>query len=106
MALPELDSAISQRIRAIVGKIRERVGAVCYPSVCVVKDDSTSGNPGLRSAAVQALIHDRGDELRVSYRQFLVKVYGKVGLGLCCGRETDFFSLWEVNGDRQKLDRS
>ncbi|KAJ7837453.1 hypothetical protein B0H13DRAFT_1912450 [Mycena leptocephala] len=106
VALPELDSAISQRIRAIVGKIRERVGAVCYPSVCVVKDDSTSGNPGLRSAAVQALIHDRGDELRVSYRQFLVKVYGKVGFGLCCGRETDFFSLWEVNGDGQKLDRS
>ncbi|KAJ7131169.1 Sec23/Sec24 trunk domain-containing protein [Mycena epipterygia] len=74
VALPEVDTAISQRIRSIIGKIRERRGVGCYPSVCVVKDDSTSG---FRSAAVQTLIHDHVDELRVSYRQFLVKVYGK-----------------------------
>ncbi|KAJ7608543.1 hypothetical protein B0H17DRAFT_967395, partial [Mycena rosella] len=79
IALPDVDTAISQRIRAIIGKIRERTGTPHYPSVYVVKDDSTSGDPGLRSAVVQMLIHDRGDELRVSYRQFLVKIHGKVG---------------------------
>ncbi|KAJ7486667.1 protein transporter SEC24 [Mycena latifolia] len=77
ITLPEVDTAISQRIRAIIGKIRERRGALYYPSVYVVKDDSTSGNTGLRSAVAQLFIHDRTDELRVSYRQFLVKIYGK-----------------------------
>ncbi|KAJ7912390.1 protein transport protein SEC24, partial [Mycena leptocephala] len=62
--LPEVDTAISQRIRAIIGKIRERRGVVHYPTLCVVKDDAT-------------LIHDRMDELRLGYRQFLVKIYGK-----------------------------
>ncbi|KAF7369891.1 Protein transporter SEC24 [Mycena sanguinolenta] len=75
--LPEVDTAISQRIRAIIGKIRERRGAIHYPSVCVIKDDDSSGNPVLRSAVAQALIHDRVDSLRFSYKQFLVKVYGK-----------------------------
>ncbi|KAJ6511777.1 CPII coat sec24 protein [Mycena vulgaris] len=74
--LPELNTAISQRVRTIVGEIRARVDVVHYPSVCIVKDDSTSGAP--RAAAVQMLIHDRADELRISYRQFLVKIYGKV----------------------------
>ncbi|KAJ7659752.1 CPII coat sec24 protein [Mycena polygramma] len=65
--LPEVDAAISQRLRAIIGKIRERKGA----------DDAASGNPALRSAVVQTLIHDRVDDLRLSYRQFLVKIYGQ-----------------------------
>jgi hypothetical protein len=73
-----VDTAISQRIRAIIGKIRERRGVVHYPTLCVVKDDATSENPAMRSAAVQSLIHDRMDELRLGYRQFLVKIYGKV----------------------------
>ncbi|KAJ6494237.1 CPII coat sec24 protein [Mycena sanguinolenta] len=75
--LPEVDTAISQRIRAIIGKIREHRGAMHYPGVCVVKDDDSFGNPVLRSAVAQALIHDRVDGLRMSYKQFLVKVYGK-----------------------------
>ncbi|KAJ7097134.1 CPII coat sec24 protein [Mycena belliarum] len=73
IALPQVDSAISQRIGAIIGKIRERRGRH-YPSVYVVKDDSVSE---LRSAVVQMLIHDRVDDMRLSYRQFLVKIYGK-----------------------------
>ncbi|KAJ7727976.1 CPII coat sec24 protein [Mycena maculata] len=77
IALPEVDTAISQRIRAIIGKIHEREGVVHHPTVCVVKDDSTSGDPALRAAAVQTLIHDRADDLRVSYKQFLLKIYGK-----------------------------
>ncbi|KAJ7729938.1 protein transporter SEC24 [Mycena metata] len=77
--LPDMDSAISQRIRSIIGKIRERRGSVHHPTVCVVKDDAMSGNTGMRSTAVQTLIHDRLDDLRLGYRQFLVKVYAKVG---------------------------
>ncbi|KAJ6478153.1 protein transporter SEC24 [Mycena vitilis] len=75
--LPEVDAAISQRLRAIIGKIRERKGAVNNPTLYVVKDDAASGNPSLRSAVVQTLIHDRVDDLRLSYRQFLVKIYGQ-----------------------------
>ncbi|KAF7355957.1 Protein transport protein SEC24 [Mycena venus] len=88
--LPEVNTAISERIRSIVGKIRERDGAVHYPTVCVVKDDASSETPAMRSAAVQALIHDRVDDLRLSYRQFLVKIYGKV-----C--EHAFYSTREAN---------
>ncbi|KAJ7034470.1 protein transporter SEC24 [Mycena alexandri] len=76
--LPDVDSAISQRIRLIIGKIRERRGVVHYLTVCVVKDDAVSGNTAMRSTAVQALVHDRLDDLRLGYRQFLAKVYGKV----------------------------
>ncbi|KAJ7648771.1 hypothetical protein DFH06DRAFT_1270773 [Mycena polygramma] len=79
--LPEVDAAISQRLRAIIGKIRERKGAVNYPTLYVVKDDAASGNPALRSAVVQTLIHDRVDDLRLSYRQYLVKIYGQVPNG-------------------------
>ncbi|KAJ7181225.1 protein transporter SEC24, partial [Mycena filopes] len=77
--LPEVDTAISQRIRSIIGKIRERRGAVHHPTVFVVKDSGigVSANSAMRSTAVQALIHDRLDDLRLGYRQFLVKVYGK-----------------------------
>ena len=78
MELPDADTAISQRVRAIIGKIRERKGVLHYPSVWVVKDDAAPGNPAPRSAAVQTLIHDRGDDLRLSYRQYLVRIYGKV----------------------------
>ncbi|KAJ7509502.1 protein transporter SEC24 [Mycena galericulata] len=77
VSLPEVDTAISQRIRSIIGKISERQDVVCHPTTCIVKDDSTSGNPALRSAAVQTLIHDRGDDLRLSYKQFLLKIYGR-----------------------------
>ncbi|KAJ6548732.1 hypothetical protein B0H19DRAFT_952531 [Mycena capillaripes] len=47
LELPEVDTAISQRIRSIIGKIRERKGAVHYPATLVVKDDATFKNPGL-----------------------------------------------------------
>ncbi|KAJ7897647.1 protein transporter SEC24 [Mycena olivaceomarginata] len=77
IALPEVDTAISQQIRSIIGKIRERKGCIHYPSVCVVKDDASFGSPDVRSAAAQTLIHDRVDGLRLGYRQFLVKIYGK-----------------------------
>ncbi|KAJ6503200.1 hypothetical protein C8R47DRAFT_941251, partial [Mycena vitilis] len=61
--LPEVDTAISQRLRAIIGKVRERKGAVNHSTLYVVKDDAESGNPSLRSAVVQTLmiIHDRVD---------------------------------------------
>ncbi|KAJ7195735.1 hypothetical protein B0H12DRAFT_1245487 [Mycena haematopus] len=79
--LPEVDTAISQRIRSIIGKIRERRGTIQYPSVCVVKDDASFRNPVMRSAVAQTLIHDRVDSLRLGYRQFLIKAYGLESAG-------------------------
>ncbi|KAJ6555227.1 hypothetical protein B0H10DRAFT_2169644 [Mycena sp. CBHHK59/15] len=62
-ALPEVDTPISQRIRPIIGKIREQAG-VYRPSVFIVKDGA-DGDPGLRLATVDMLIQDRADELRI-----------------------------------------
>ncbi|KAJ7197800.1 CPII coat sec24 protein [Mycena pura] len=75
--LPVLETGVSQSARALVDAIRGRISGVHYPNVYVVKDDATS-DPALRTAVVQALVHDRIDELRLSYKQFLVKIHEKL----------------------------
>ncbi|KAJ7625872.1 CPII coat sec24 protein [Roridomyces roridus] len=77
VTLPELDTTISNQVRSVIDKIREREDVIHFPAACVVKDDSASGNPSLRATVVQWLIHDRTDDLRMSYKQFLLKIYGK-----------------------------
>ncbi|KAK7024752.1 protein transporter SEC24, partial [Favolaschia claudopus] len=76
MELPELDTAISQRITAIIGNIREHRDVV-RPTVYVVKDDATSPM-ALRNAMVQNLIHDHVDGVRFSYRAFLSDIAAKI----------------------------
>ncbi|KAH7099784.1 CPII coat sec24 protein [Auriculariales sp. MPI-PUGE-AT-0066] len=75
--LPLLDNDFSQRVNAIVGKVRESRRGVYYPSLFVVKED---GEPPLRLWALSALILDRGDQTP-SYQQFLGQLRDKVNGG-------------------------
>ncbi|BGP16188.1 COPII subunit [Rhodosporidiobolus nylandii] len=65
--LPVLDNAFSQRVNAIIGKVREARRGPYYPHLYVVKED---GEPALRQWALSALIEDRIEALP-SYQQWL-----------------------------------
>jgi len=62
-----LDNPFSERINAIIQKIREMRRGPYYPHLYIVKED---GEPPLRLWALSALIQDRSD-LMPSYQQFL-----------------------------------
>lgn len=87
--LPVLDNSFSQRVNAIVGKVREsRRGPYCLffghlisihvlkisldPHLYICKED---GEPSLRMWALSALIEDR-QEPAPSYNQFLQTIKG------------------------------
>ncbi|KAH7099777.1 hypothetical protein BKA62DRAFT_772118 [Auriculariales sp. MPI-PUGE-AT-0066] len=72
--LPTLDNAFSQRINAIVAKVRALRRGPYYPSLYVVKEDA---EPQLRFWALSALIQDRGDQTP-SYQQWLGQLKDKV----------------------------
>jgi len=72
--LPILENQFSQRVSAIVGKIRSLRRGPFYPSLYVVKED---GEPQLRLWALSALIHDRGDQTP-SYQQWLGQLKDKI----------------------------
>lgn len=72
--LPLLDNPFSQRLNAIVQKIREMRKGVYYPHLYIVKED---GEPPLRLWALSALIQDRADVLP-SYQQFIGQLKDKV----------------------------
>ncbi|KAF9525046.1 CPII coat sec24 protein [Crepidotus variabilis] len=69
-----LENQFSQRINAIVQKIREMRRGVYYPHLYIVKED---GEPPLRLWALSMLIQDRADVLP-SYQQFLSSLKDKV----------------------------
>ncbi|KAJ7048304.1 protein transporter SEC24 [Mycena amicta] len=75
--LQTLETAISRTTNAIIAQSRNRPGALHYPSVVVVKDEPGPDGATRKLGAdlIQTLIHDRLDDLRPSYRQFLVKVH-------------------------------
>ncbi|KAH9833295.1 protein transporter SEC24 [Rhodofomes roseus] len=72
--LPLLENSFSQRVNAIVQKIREMRRGVYYPHLYVVKED---GEPPLRLWALSCLIQDRADVLP-SYQQFIGQLRDKV----------------------------
>ncbi|TFK72080.1 CPII coat sec24 protein [Pluteus cervinus] len=72
--LPVLDNPFSQRVNAVIEKIREMRRGVYYPHLYVVKED---GEPPLRLWALSALIQDRADVLP-SYQQFLQSLKEKI----------------------------
>ncbi|KZV95887.1 hypothetical protein EXIGLDRAFT_643854 [Exidia glandulosa HHB12029] len=72
--LPLLENAFSQRVNAVIGKIREMRRGVYYPPLYVVKDD---GEPSLRMWALSTLIQDRGDQTP-SYQQWLGQLRDKI----------------------------
>ncbi|KXN89326.1 Protein transport protein SEC24 [Leucoagaricus sp. SymC.cos] len=74
ITLPTLDNDFSQRVNAIIQKIREVRRGVYYPHLYVVKED---GEPPLRLWALSALIQDRADVLP-SYQQFISSLKEKV----------------------------
>ncbi|KAF7320518.1 hypothetical protein HMN09_00135500 [Mycena chlorophos] len=78
--LPELETAVSRVARTLIAAIRDRLtgGAVRYPDVIVVKDEPGPDRAHWREEVVQMLIQDRLDDLRPSYRQFLVKVHERM----------------------------
>nr|GAT50124.1 predicted protein [Mycena chlorophos] len=76
--LPELDTPVSRVARTLIAAIRDPSGgsAVRYPDVIVVKDEP--GPDRWREEVIQMLVQDRLDDLRPSYRQFLVKVHERM----------------------------
>ena len=72
--LPVLDNVFSQRVNAVVGKVREMRRGPWYPALYVVKED---GEPPLRLWALSCLIQDRADVLP-SYQQFISQLRDKV----------------------------
>lgn len=72
--LRTLDNPFSQRVTAVVQKIREMRRGVYYPHLYVVKED---GEPPLRLWALSMLIQDRADVLP-SYQQFISSLKDKV----------------------------
>ncbi len=74
ITLPVLENTFSQRINAIIQKVREMRRGVYYPHLYVVKED---GEPPLRLWALSALIQDRADVLP-SYQQFISSLKEKV----------------------------
>jgi len=69
-----LDNPFSQRVNAIIGKVREQRRGPYYPHLYIVKED---GEPALRQWALSCLIEDRMETLP-SYQQFLGKLKDSV----------------------------
>ncbi|KZT34780.1 hypothetical protein SISSUDRAFT_1065043 [Sistotremastrum suecicum HHB10207 ss-3] len=77
MTLPLLDNPFSQRVNAIISKIREMRRGPYWPHLYVVKED---GEPPLRLWALSNLIQDRADQLP-SYQQYINTVKEKINIG-------------------------
>ncbi|EFP89154.2 uncharacterized protein PGTG_14995 [Puccinia graminis f. sp. tritici CRL 75-36-700-3] len=75
--LPLLENQFSQRVNAIIGKIRESRRGAYYPHLYVVKED---GEPSLRIWALSLLVEDRQDALP-SYHQYVNALKDKVNSG-------------------------
>jgi len=74
MTMPVLDNPFSQRVNAIIAKVREMRRGPYRPYLYVVKED---GEPPLRLWALSSLIQDRADQLP-SYTQYLTQLKDKV----------------------------
>ncbi|KAF8315002.1 CPII coat sec24 protein [Clavulina sp. PMI_390] len=72
--IPLLENPFSQRVNAVIAKVREMRRGVYRPYLFIVKED---GEPALRSWALSALIQDRADS-SPSYAQYLTKLKEKV----------------------------
>ncbi|GAO46616.1 hypothetical protein G7K_0843-t1 [Saitoella complicata NRRL Y-17804] len=73
--LPVLENQFSQRINAIIGKIREsKDGSLYYPHLYIVRED---GEPALKAWALSMLAEDRTDGA-AGYQQWLMQLKDKV----------------------------
>jgi protein transport protein SEC24 len=69
-----LENEFSQRVNAVIAKIREMRIGLYFPQLYVVKED---GEPPLRLWALSNLIQDRFEQLP-SYQQYLNTLKEKV----------------------------
>lgn len=74
MELPETDSSLNIRIRAIIAALRNKKDNITWPSFFIVTDE---GDPSLRLWASSFLLEDRNSE-SVSYSQFLLSLRDKL----------------------------
>lgn len=72
--IPEVDTELNRKIRAIIGKTREKNDNITWPSLYIVKED---GDPSLRLWASTFLVEDRTDQSS-SYQQFLGSLRDKL----------------------------
>jgi hypothetical protein len=72
--LPVLDNPFSQRVNAIIGKVREMRRGPYWPNLYIVKED---GDAAMRMWALSMLIEDRAEPLP-SYNQWLSIIKDKV----------------------------
>ncbi|GAA5960742.1 hypothetical protein JCM3765_007314 [Sporobolomyces pararoseus] len=73
-SLPVLDNPFSQRVNAIIGKVREARRGPYYPHLYIVKED---GDAALRQWALSCLVEDRLEATQ-SYGQFLGMLKDKI----------------------------
>ncbi|GAA5907840.1 uncharacterized protein JCM6883_001909 [Sporobolomyces salmoneus] len=73
-SLPVLDNPFSQRVNAIIGKVREARRGPYYPHLYIVKED---GDAALRQWALSCLIEDRLEATQ-SYGQFIGMLKDKI----------------------------
>jgi protein transport protein SEC24 len=72
--LPDLDNQFSQRVNAIIGKVREMRRGPYWPHLYIVKED---GEAPMRMWALSLLIEDRTESIP-SYNQWLSILKDKV----------------------------
>ncbi|GAA5885064.1 hypothetical protein JCM16303_006387 [Sporobolomyces ruberrimus] len=73
-SLPVLENPFSQRVNAIIGKVREARRGPYYPHLYIVKED---GDAALRQWALSCLIEDRLEATQ-SYGQFIGMLKDKI----------------------------
>ncbi|KAK9362105.1 hypothetical protein V1504DRAFT_490679 [Lipomyces starkeyi] len=72
--IPVLETEFSQRVNAIIAKLREKKGSTVWPNLYVVRED---GDPSLKLWASTFLIEDRADQGQ-SYMEFLTNLRERI----------------------------
>lgn len=72
--IPETDTPLNLRIRAIISKIREKKDNITWPSLFIVREE---GEPSLRHWASTFFVEDKTDQ-SLTYYQFLTGLRDKL----------------------------
>lgn len=71
---PVADSALNERIRRVISKLRQKSDSITWQSLFIIKED---GDPALRLWASTFLVEDRTQDIP-SYYQFLTSIRDKL----------------------------
>lgn len=72
--IPETETALNQRMRAIINKLREKKDNITWPSLFILREEA---DPSLRHWASTFFVEDRTDQSQ-SYYQFLTGLRDKL----------------------------